>query len=299
MTGVNMKQINLAGIVANNKSPLAKEGIIKLIARLEQMDVEYIIDKDSARIIETDSDMSKSDVAQKADMIVVLGGDGTMLSVARLMEGRVTPLLGVNLGSLGFLTEFTFDEMVPALEKVLSGDYDYEDRIMLQAHIVHDGKKGAAHIALNDIVIYRGPLGHMIDVHVESNGVFVNDYIADGLIISTPTGSTAYNLSSGGPIVYPSLNSIIINPICSHTLSNRPVVVPDNVEVGVSLSPGFTGEAVATFDGQVSFGLNTRAKILISRSRDVTRIIQSPFKNYYERLRGKLKWGDTIREKAF
>jgi len=294
-----MKQINLAGIIANNKSPLAKDGILKLISRLDQMDVEYIIDKDSAGIIETYSDMSKSDVAQKADMVVVLGGDGAMLSVARLMEGRVAPLLGVNLGSLGFLTEFTFDEMIPALENVLAGDYNCEDRIMLQAHIVYDGKKSADHIALNDIVIYRGPLGHMIDIHVESNGVFVNEYTADGLIISTPTGSTAYNLSSGGPIVYPTLSSIIINPICSHTLSNRPVVLPDSMEVGVSLSPGFTGEAIATFDGQVSFGVNSRARILISKSQDVTRIIQSPFKNYYERLRGKLKWGDTIREKAF
>ncbi len=290
--------MNFVGIVANTQSPMAADGVEKLTAWLDERGVDYFMDEDTAAHAGLGSGQPKMDIAQKADLIVVMGGDGTIISVARLMEGRATPLLGINLGSLGFLTEFTYEEMFPALERVFSDNYSYEDRIMLDTSISHDGKPGASYTALNDIVIHRGALNRMIDIQVEVDGVFVNSYIADGLIIATPTGSTAYNLSSGGPIVYPSLNSIIITPISPHTLSNRPIVIPDNIEVGISVSSKVEGEALATLDGQVSFGISARHKLRVRKSKEVTRIIQSPFKSYYELLRGKLKWGETIRDAA-
>jgi NAD+ kinase len=288
--------MKLVGIVANTQSPLASEGVRKLDAWLTERGVDHIIESNSATIAKIKSNESKLDIAKKSDLIVVLGGDGTMISVARLIEGRATPLLGINLGSLGFLTEFTYEEMLPAIERVLSDDFSYEDRIMLDASIYYDGKRGASYTALNDLVIHRGPLNHMIDIKVEVDGVFVNSYTADGLIVATPTGSTAYSLSAAGPIVYPSLNSFIITPISPHTLSNRPIVIPDNIEIEISVSSRTKGEALATLDGQVSFGVGSHHILKIQKSKDVTRIIQSPFKDYYELLRSKLKWGEAIRD---
>lgn len=290
--------MKLVGIVANITSPLAAEGVHKLVNWLVDRKIDYLMDAETARVAGLESDNTKIEIAKRADLVVVMGGDGTMISVARLIEGRSTPLLGVNLGSLGFLTEFTYEEMFPALERILSDDYKTEDRIMLDTLVYDDGKQGASYTALNDIVIHRGPLNHMIDIQVEADSVLINSYTADGLIIATPTGSTAYSLASGGPIVYPSLNSLIITPISPHTLSNRPIVIPDNIELGISVTSKEKGEALVTLDGQVSFGISSRNWLKISKSKEVTRIIQSPFKSYYELLRGKLKWGGTIRDET-
>ena len=270
-----MEQI---GIVAKVKSPLAAKAVAELAGWLEDKNISYIIDAESAQVAGIQSDLTKIDLINRADMLVVLGGDGTFLGVSRMIENRIVPILGVNLGSLGFLTEFAYEEMFPALERAISGDYTYEDRIMLDVSISREGKSVASYTVLNDLVINRGALARMVDVRVEVDKVFVNKYTADGLIVATPTGSTAYNLSANGPIVYPSLRAVIISPICPHTLSNRPIVIPDNVEVGLQLS--------------------FRDKIIVKRSKEVTRIIQSPFKNYYQLLRGKLKWGETIRQGA-
>lgn len=288
--------MKLVGIVANTKSPLAGEGVRKLDAWLNERGVDHIVESEAATIAKIGPGETKLDIAKKSDLIVVLGGDGTMISVARLIEGRAAPLLGINLGSLGFLTEFTYEEMLPAIERVLSDDFSYEDRIMLDTSIFYNGKQGASYTALNDLVIHRGALNHMIDIKVEVDGVFVNSYMADGLIVATPTGSTAYSLSSAGPIVYPSLNSFIITPISAHTLSNRPIVIPDNIEIEISVSSRDKEEALATLDGQVSFGIGAGHILKVQKSDEVTRIIQSPFKDYYELLRSKLKWGEAIRE---
>ncbi|MGK7345276.1 MAG: NAD(+)/NADH kinase [Candidatus Nitrospinota bacterium M3_3B_026] len=287
--------MKLIGIVAKVKSPLAAEGVTGLVKWLAERGIDYIIDSESAARAGMESDLTKVDLVNRADLIVVMGGDGTFLSVARMMEKRAVPILGVNLGSLGFLAEFAYEQTIPALERVLAGDYRYEDRIMLDVVISREGRDVAFHTVLNDLVINRGALARMVDVRVALNGVFVNQYTADGLIIATPTGSTAYNLSAGGPIVYPSLNAVIISPICPHTLSNRPIVIPDNEKIDISLASGHSDEALATLDGQVGFQLNSRDRISVKRSKEVTRIIQSPYKNYYQLLRGKLKWGETIR----
>ena len=285
-----MKKI---GIVANTQSPLAAEAVRELVQWLDGRKLESLLDEETAGVAGLEGGMEKTQMAQEADLIIVLGGDGTLIGMSRLLEGRKAPVLGVNLGSLGFLAEFTLEEMFPALERVLAGDYKYEDRIMLEADIAFDGKRGASYTALNDVLIHRGETSQMVTVRVDVNGELLNHYTADGLIISTPTGSTAYNLSANGPIVYPSLNGIILTPICPQTLSIRPIVIPDNVAICVSITPRAKGNvAQATLDGQVVFGINTRSKITIKRSKDITRIIQSPFTNYYKLLRGKLKWGE-------
>lgn len=285
-----MKKI---GVVANTQSPMAGDAVIGLAKWLKEKKLECVLDEETAVTAELEGGVEKSDVAQQADLIVVLGGDGTLIGMSRLLEGRKVPVLGVNLGSLGFLTEFTYDEMFIALEKVLAGDFTYEDRIMLDAEISFDGKKGVSYTALNDVLIHRGETSQLVTIRVDVDGELLNHYTADGLIISTPTGSTAYNLSSNGPIAYPSLNAIIITPICPQTLSIRPIVIPDNVTIGLSITPRAKGNAgQATLDGQVVFGINTRSKIKIRRSDDITRIIQSPFTNYYKLLRSKLRWGE-------
>ena len=281
------------GIVANTQSPLAASAVVQLVQWLAGKGVERLLDEETAAVAGMEGGIEKSQVARDADLMVILGGDGTLIGTARLLEGRKAPVLGVNLGSLGFLTEFSLEEMYPALELALEGNYKYEDRIMLSAEISFDGKKGVSYTALNDVLIHRGETSQLITVRVEVNGELLNHYTADGLIISTPTGSTAYNLSANGPIVYPSLNAIIITPVCPQTLSIRPIVIPDGGTIDISITPrakGNTAEAVV--DGQVAFGINTRSRVAIRRSSDVTRIIQSPYTSYYKLLRGKLRWGE-------
>jgi NAD+ kinase len=283
------------GIVAKANSPLAAEGLKILAAWLEARGVSHIIDEESARVAGLKSGVKKVDLARQADLIVVMGGDGTFLAVARLMEGNNAPILGVNLGGLGFLTEFAYDEMLPALERALEGDFISEDRAMLDAVVSREGKNVTSYTVLNDVALNRGAFARMPHILVHVDGVFVNEYVADGLLVATPTGSTAYNLSVGGPITHPSLGAIIISPICPHTLSNRPIVIPDGHNVEITLDPAIQGEAVATMDGQVGFQMSFRDKLLIKKSASVTRIILSPHKDYYQLLRGKLKWGEAIR----
>ncbi len=286
--------IQHVGIVAKAKSPLAAEGVRSLDEWLNNRGIDSLVDSESATVAGISSNLTRADLAEKSDLIVVLGGDGTFLSVARMMEGRPAPILGINLGSLGFLTEFAYDEMFLALELALKEELPYEDRKMIDVSILREGKHIASHAVLNDLVINRGTLARMLSVRVFADGTFVNEYIADGLIISTPTGSTAYNLSAGGPIVYPSLNALVVSPICPHTLTNRPIVIPDDVELKLTLTPDYEDEARVTLDGQVGLQVSHKDTLVAKRSKNIARIIQSPYKNYYQLLRGKLKWGETI-----
>ncbi|VAX21847.1 NAD kinase [hydrothermal vent metagenome] len=290
-----IKLMKRVGIVAKFKSPLAAEGARKLEPWLKERGVDCFLDENSPDD-DTPANLPRGNIAKEADMIVVLGGDGTFLSAARLVDGRSVPILGINLGTLGFMAEFAYDEMFPALEKILAGDYTCEDRIMIDVSISREGRDIASYTILNDLVINRGALARMVHVKLSIGGLFVNEYVADGLIVSTPTGSTAYNLAAGGPIVYPSLNALIITPICPQTLTNRPIVVPDDVDMVLTLASGHTGEALATMDGQVGFQLNFRDKITARRSKDATRVIQSPHKSYYQLLRSKLQWGENLKK---
>ncbi len=282
------------GVVAKTGSPLAAEGVTALKKWLEEKGKTLLLDEESASASGLDSGVTKDVLAKESDLIVVLGGDGTFLSIARLTYTRTVPILGINLGSLGFLTEFAYEDTLNAMEQVLKGDFEYEDRIMLDVSITREGRQVAFYTVLNDLVINRGSLARMVTVNVRVGDLFVNKYTCDGLIVATPTGSTAYNLAAGGPIVHPSLNAVIISPICPHTLSNRPIVLPDNITANLSMESA-TGEAVATLDGQVGYQLSSRDRIEVKRSDQVTRVILSDKTDYYRLLRTKLKWGEAIR----
>lgn len=229
-------------------------------------------------------------LAREADLVVVLGGDGTLLGVARLIGERETPILGINLGGLGFLTEITADEARTALGRVLAGDYEVDRRLMLEAAVNRDEGGGAEHFrALNDIVIVKRSLGRMLDLHVTADHKPFCSYRADGLIVATPTGSTAYALSAGGPIVFPNLRVIVLAPICPHTLSNRPVVLPDSFEIEMRVKADDHG-AVLTCDGQETAHVGAADVIKIHRCKHAVALIRSAHP-YFEIWRDKLRWG--------
>ncbi len=283
-----MKKI---GIIIKPHKPEAKEVLKKLILWLKAHHLKAVFDVDAAKIIDAKSKYQKSQIASLVDMVIVLGGDGTLLSVARLTVAKGIPILGVNLGGLGFLTEVTLDELYPTLEKVIAGDFVTDERMMLMTHIHRQGERLAQSPVLNDVVINHGVVARMIILDIYVNAQFVTSLRGDGLIISTPTGSTAYSLSAGGPIIHPTVNAIILTPVCPHTLTNRPIVIPSSVKIEAILRTEDEGVMV-TFDGQVGFSLKKEDIVEVRTAETKVKLIRSPEKNYYEVLRKKLKWGE-------
>jgi NAD+ kinase len=226
----------------------------------------------------------------EADLIVVLGGDGTMISTARLTGKREVLVLGINYGSLGYLTEFRIEEMFNALEEILAGNYEIDRRVMLEVEHTRGAEIIGKGRVLNDVVINKAVLARVIEIEVSLNNLFVNSFRADGLIVSTPTGSTAYNLSAGGPIVYPSMNAVVLTPICPFTLTNRPIVVPDAAEISLRLKNESDG-VVLTLDGQIGYSMKTGDIVSIRKSPTSFNLVQPPNRNYFDVLRNKLKWG--------
>ena len=230
------------------------------------------------------------DAALKADLTVVVGGDGTLLAAARLLGDRQIPILAINHGGMGFLTEVTLEEMYPALERVLAGHFITEHRMMMDIRISRGRKRVAAYRALNDVVINKGALSRMIELEARVDGQYVSKFRADGLIVATPTGSTAYNLSAGGPIIFPTLGAMIVTPICSHTLTNRPIVLPPGVRIEIMLR-SVQDDVQVTIDGQVGLKLETDDRITVEKSDVAVKLVAPADKNYFDVLRGKLKWG--------
>ncbi len=226
------------------------------------------------------------------DLIIVLGGDGTLLSVARWVGGMDIPILGVNLGSLGFLTEIALNELYPDLEKILKDEFCDDPRLTLQSFVQRKGKQYPQPAVLNDITIHKGALSNLIKLRITINGQFVTSLRSDGIIISSPTGSTAYSLSSGGPIVHPSVDAIVLTPISPHTLTNRPIVVPSTAGIEVALKENEAGPVVM-LDGQDVFPLEGEDVVHIAAGPQRVKLIRSPHRNYYQVLRQKLKWGEN------
>jgi NAD+ kinase len=280
------------GIVAKPNKPEAEPVLRNLITWLRDRGCEVVPDQEAATICpEAGPGLPRAEVVARADLLVVLGGDGTILSVARLIGSREVPILGVNLGGLGFLTEITLDELFPTLEAVLRDQFAVSRRLTLSARVLRDGDVIASYEALNDAVLTKTALSRIVDLETHVNGEYVATFRADGLIVSTPTGSTAYCLSAGGPIIYPSLPALVIIPICPHTLTNRPLVVPDSALV--EILQGSAGEDVhLTVDGQVGVPLRHRDVVALQRSDRSISLIKSPKLNYFELLRTKLKWGE-------
>jgi NAD+ kinase len=236
--------------------------------------------------------LTREEVAEQSQLLLVLGGDGTLLAAARVAARLGIPILPINMGSLGFLTSFTIDEMYPALEQVLAGRFSCSERVMLDVELHRDAEVIERQIVVNEAVINKGALARMIDLQLTIDGDFICRYRADGLIVATPTGSTAYSLSAGGPIVHPGVESWIITPICPHTLSDRPVVVRDSSLIEVHLS-GDTESVFLTLDGQTGIPMQAADVVRMRRAAERLRLIQPAQKSYFEILRNKLKWGEA------
>jgi NAD+ kinase len=283
--------MNAIGIIAKPHHAEAKRVLEKLVPWLEELGKKVVMDVDTASLVGATSAVMKNMVAEQVGLIVVLGGDGTFLSVARLVEGRDVPLFGVNLGGLGFLTEVAQEEVLEAMGDLFEGRYGVSERMLIKAHIHRQGERIAEYRALNDVVINKSALARIITLETYVNGIYVNTFAADGLIISTPTGSTAYNLAAGGPILFPTLGAIIVSPICPHTLTNRPVVLPEDVKIEVVLKSE-NEDVLLTLDGQVGFSLRYNDVVEVRKAAETVKLIEPPGRNYFQVLRTKLKWGE-------
>jgi len=289
-----MKRI---GIIAKQNKPEAVTIVRNLIEWLQPKKVEVYIEEGMGNLFTPHPSatnlcfVEKKEIPSYAEVIIVLGGDGTLLSVARLVEDHDVPILGVNLGGLGFLTEITLEELYRVLERVVQGDFVTDERVVLNAAVIRRGERLAEFVVLNDAVINKGALARIIDLETTINGEYLTTFKSDGLIISTPTGSTAYSLSAGGPIVYPSLHCIIITPICPHTLTNRPIVIPNDVQIRATLKAK-QQEVILTLDGQQGFSLEFEDVVEVRKAEGRILLIKSPYRHYFEVLREKLKWGE-------
>ena len=221
--------------------------------------------------------------------IVVLGGDGTFLSAIRWVQDTGTPVLGVNLGAFGFLTETPVDRLFPVMEQVIRGDFRTQERILLSATVVRDGEQRACQTVLNDVVINKEALARIAHIHTYIDEDYLTTFKADGLVVATPTGSTAYALSAGGPIVYPSLKTIILAPICPFTLINRPLIVPDTVTIEIKIEER-DSNIFLTFDGQVGLHVTHHDIIIVDKAPHTIQMIRTPGQSYYDVLKAKLRW---------
>jgi NAD+ kinase len=281
------------GIFCKQLVPSAPKILAELIEWLSKKDCEVILDKDTANIAGQDSSSQWADIPDRVDLIIVLGGDGTILSVARSAHPYSVPILGVNLGTLGFLAEVTLAELYEVLDSVLQGRYECENRMLLNACLWRDEKKAGDYHVLNDVVINKGALARIVNLQVQVNSQYMTSYRADGLIIATPTGSTAYSLSAGGPIIHPSMDALVLSPICPFTLTNRPIVIPDQSVIQVELATDRENVRV-TFDGQQGCDMLPGDVLEIKKAKTSIQLIQSPGKNYYQTLRNKLHWGSSV-----
>lgn len=283
-----MKRI---GVVTKPQSALAHHAIIKVMEWGARHGVEIVLDHATAKAANglKIEGLDHAKMLASIDALLVLGGDGTFLGAARMATAYNIPLLGINLGSLGFMTEVAIEELDTALDEMYEGQYDTEERMMLDLKI-ETNKNIRREVALNEIVFSGGYAAKMVELTVSVNGQYVTNYRADGLIVATPTGSTAYALSAGGPILYPTIEAILICPISPHTLTNRPIVVPHNYVIEIDISSQ-QEVVVATLDGQIAIDVNKQDHITVSRSANTTRVVKVPERTHFDTLRSKLGWG--------
>ncbi len=289
----SMSAFKTIGVISRPRRVDVSGIVPPLMQWLAARNIHAHYDQETATSLkETAGGKTRSQLATESDLLLVLGGDGTLLSAAREAAPRGIPVLPINLGSLGFLTSFTLQELYPALEETLAGHLAASERVMLHAALTRNGKTRDDQLVLNEVVINKGALARMIEVKLSIDQDFVCRYRADGLIVATPTGSTAYSLSAGGPIVHPNVESIIITPICPHTLSDRPLVVGDRCCVEMNLV-GPAESVYLTLDGQKGMLMQSGDRVRIFRAEQRLKLIQPKRKSYYEILRSKLKWGEA------
>ncbi len=281
------------GIISRPRRSILAEILPKLLDWLQERGVSVVIDSETAGPInQSEIGKTRHQIALDADLLLVLGGDGTLLAAAREAAPHGIPILPINLGGLGFLTSFTLDELYPALEDALAGCSPVSERVMLLAERTHNGSVLTTQRVLNEAVVHKGTLARMIELELYIDDGFVCRYRADGLIVATPTGSTAYSMSAAGPIVHPAVESILITPICPHTLSDRPIVVPDTSKIELRMVEN-SDSVFLTLDGQTGVPLQVGDRIRITRALERLKLIHPPNKSYFEILRNKLKWGEA------
>lgn len=289
---VPQTQIRKVGIISKPKKAEIGELVTPLLDWLRQRDIEVFIDKESVqKLPRPEKCLTRNEMSSAVDLLVVLGGDGTLLATARALGRKPVPILAVNLGGLGFLTVITRDELYPTLERVLAGDFQTERRVQIEAEIVRTDETMASFLALNDVVLNKGAIARILDFEVYVDGKLVSNYKSDGLIVSTPTGSTAYSLAAGGPVVAPSVQAFIVTPICAHTLTNRPLVVSDNAKIEVVVKSQ-RESAYLTVDGQVGIAARSEDIVRMKKASSWVELVRPAHQNYFEILRQKLKWGE-------
>jgi len=291
--------VRRVGIVAKQGLVAASEHVSRLGPWLRERGIEAIYERDTAMLAGPAAHgaktMTREALPRDVDLVIVLGGDGTLLAMAARIaqSGRDIPILGVNFGSLGFLTEIRIDELTPALERVLDGTAAFDERAMLAADAYRKGQQVDSRIVLNDVVFTKAALSRMIELSVSVSGGFVTRVKADGLIIASATGSTAYNLAAGGPIVHPMVDALVLTPIAPHTLTNRPVVIPGSAAVEVRPhANGAPEDIYVTYDGQSGYPLHEGDVVSVRKSERALRLVKTPARGYFEVLREKLKWGE-------
>ncbi len=279
------------GIIANYSRKRTSQVVKDLLAWCDRKGVDVVVDQESHRRFGERYPVFKSpEKIDNVDMVVALGGDGTMLSVARRVGNAGIPIFGINLGGLGFLTTSSIQELFPSFENIVSGDFSTEERMVLKVEAWNEEGEKRILYGLNDVVISKGAFSRIIDLTVYVANEEVGKFKSDGIIISTPTGSTGYSLSAGGPIIFPTMNVILVNPICPHTLAVRPLVIPDDWPVKIDLADNQTEDIMLTVDGQVGEPLEVGKKVIISRGEYRVRLVQPFGRSFFSLLQSKLKW---------
>jgi NAD+ kinase len=278
------------GIVAHAGKPEARDRLLELLAVLDESSLPVLLEQEAAALVgKPKLARSLKEIGKTADLVIVLGGDGTMLRVARELDGSATPILGVNLGNLGFLTSVRGDNLRAPVRAVLRGEYAVSERHTLQTALIRRGKRQEAHRALNDVVISRGAFSRIVRLRLSVDRELLTEYVCDGMIFATATGSTAYSLSAGGPILVPTARALIITPICPHALSNRSVIAGDKSAVRCLVASA-AAELLLTIDGQVQLPMEVGDEVEVRQSPRTVRLITPKGHSYFQVLREKLKW---------
>jgi NAD+ kinase len=280
------------GIISKPKKAEIREIVPGLLAWLREHGIEWFIDKETSGIMEMkERSLTRNEMPSRVDLLIVLGGDGTLLATARALNRKPVPILAVNLGSLGFLTEITREQLLPTLETVLAGTQKTDRRVQIEGELIRADEILTPFLALNDVVLNKGAIARILEFDVHVNGERVSTYKSDGLIVSTPTGSTAYSLAAGGPIVTPSVEAFLITPICAHTLTHRPLVLPNTVKIEVTVKTQKEA-AYLTVDGQVGIAANSDDVVTMRKADSYVELVRPPSTPYFEILQKKLKWGE-------
>ncbi|MEJ2590606.1 MAG: NAD(+) kinase [Candidatus Thiodiazotropha sp.] len=289
------KPFKKIGLIGKHGDPSVKETIRRLCTYLKQQGIEVVLEETTARLLDGEPlpGLPEIDLPSQSDLVIVVGGDGTLLHAARALAQRNTPLLGVNLGRLGFLVDITPDRMLHHLDSILNGHYELESRFLLEVFMGDELASEQDMLAFNDVVLHKWNIARMIEFQTYVDGQLVNDQRSDGLIVSTPTGSTAYALSGGGPLLHPSLNAIVLVPICPHTLSNRPIVVDGDSEIEIRLDRSNAEDVQITCDGQATLPVMQGESVRIRKAEHQVRLVHPEGYDFYNILRAKLGWGEN------